>query len=93
MAHLEYGDVDVKLMNPETGDWMPVKSVIKLHPYTGPHGCMNRAQPVNALAITDCRNHAEDLVLGIANNRGVHATGRACPLEPRKPVGAHPRWH
>lgn len=36
MAHLEYGDVDVKLMNPETGDWMPVKSVIKLHPYTGP---------------------------------------------------------
>lgn len=69
MAHLEYGDVDVKLMNPETGDWMPVKSVIKLHPYTGPHGCMNRAQPVNALAITDCRNHAEDLVLGMANNQ------------------------
>jgi hypothetical protein len=59
-----YGDVDVKLMNSETGDWKPVQSVIKLHPYTGPHGCMNRTQPVNALAITDCCNNAEDLTLG-----------------------------
>ena len=67
MAHLEYGDVPVQLMNPETGDWDVVQSVIKLHPYNGPHGCMNRTQPVNALAITKCRNNAEDLVLGVAN--------------------------
>lgn len=62
-----YGDHDVKLMNSETGDWHSIQSVIKLHPYTGPHGCMNRAQAVNALALTTCKNNAEDLVLGMAN--------------------------
>lgn len=68
-----------KMMNPETGDWHPIESVIKLHPYTGPHGCMNRAQPVNALAVTRCRNNAEDLVLGMANTavRDGPAAGRS----------------
>ncbi len=60
-----YGDVPVKLLDSETGNWNPVQSVIKLHPYTGKHGCMNRAEPVNALAISECRNNAEDLVLGM----------------------------
>jgi hypothetical protein len=69
MAQLEYGDVPVQLMNPETGDWKIVQSVIKLYPYTGPHGCMNRTQPVNALAITYFRNNADDLVLGMAQRR------------------------
>ena len=68
-AQSAYGDHDVKLMDSETGDWHPIQSVIKLHPYTGPHGCMNRTQAVNALALTTCKNNAEDLVLGMANNR------------------------
>ncbi len=58
-----FGDNDVKLMDYETGDWHTIKTVIKLHPYTGPHGCMNRAQPVNSLAVTSCDNNTEDLIL------------------------------
>jgi hypothetical protein len=55
-------------MNPETGDWHPIQSVMKLHPYTGPHGCMNRSQAVNAFAVTDCKNYAQDLALGTRDN-------------------------
>jgi hypothetical protein len=62
-----YGDNDVMLMQPESGDWHPIQSVIKLHPYTGKYGCMNRLEPVNSLALTLCKNNAEDLVIGIAN--------------------------
>ena len=66
-ALAEYGDVPVQLMDSETGDWRPAQSLIKLHPYTGKNGRMNREQPVNALAITKCQNNAKDLVLGVVN--------------------------
>lgn len=62
-----YGDVAVKLMDSESGDWKPIGSVIKLHPYTAKHGGMNRNEPVDSLAITTYKNNAEDLVLGLAN--------------------------
>ena len=62
-AVVRYGDNEVKLMNPESGDWNEIKSIIKLHPYNAPYGCMNRSEPVNAFAITDVKNNAEDLIL------------------------------
>ncbi len=58
-----YGDVRVQLMNEETGDWWPVKEVIKLHPYTGQHGCLNRAEPVNAIGMCRSGRNAPDLVI------------------------------
>ncbi len=66
-ALAEYGNVPVQLVDSGTGEWIPAQSLIKLHPYTGRHGCMNREEPVNALAITRCQNNAKDLVLGMAN--------------------------
>jgi hypothetical protein len=53
-AKKSYGDVDVKLMNPNDGRWDDVKMLIKLHPYTDQYGCLNRQDPVNAVGIVDC---------------------------------------
>ena len=62
-AQEQFGDVPVKLSDDESGDWHNIAQVIKLHPYTAPHGCMNRAEPVNAVAITRKFGNADDLIL------------------------------
>jgi hypothetical protein len=62
-AYYVFGDVPIVLMNEETGDWCPIGEVLKLHPYTGKHGCMNRGEPVNAIAMTRGRGNWADLVL------------------------------
>lgn len=62
-AQKQFGDVPVKLMDEESGNWHPLAQVMKLHPYTAPHGCLNRAEPVNAIALTRSGGNAEDLVL------------------------------
>ena len=59
----QYGDVPVMLMDEEDGRWCPVKEVMKLHPYTDKHGCLNRAEPVNAIALSRTGGNAPDLVL------------------------------
>ena len=66
MTHLEYGDVDIVLMNEETGNWHPIGEVLKLHPYTGLCGCMDRTKPVDAIGITRGKGNAPDLVLSNA---------------------------
>lgn len=63
MAKLEYGDVSAGLMNEETGDWWPIAEVLKLHPFTGVHGCMNRADPVNMVGLSRTGKNAPDLVI------------------------------
>ena len=62
-AKKQYGDVPVMLMDEEDGRWCPVKEVMKLHPNTDPHGCLNRAEPVNAIALSRTGGNAPDLVL------------------------------
>ena len=62
-AQKQFGDVPVNLMDEESGNWHPLAQVIKLHPYTAPHGFMNRAEPVNAIALTRNGGIADDLVL------------------------------
>jgi hypothetical protein len=52
-AKKAYGDVNVKLMQPNDGHWIEVAMLIKLHPYTEQHGCLNRQDPVDAIGITD----------------------------------------
>lgn len=62
-AQRSFGDVPVVLMDEETGYWHPICAILKLHPYTAQHGCMNREEPVNAVAITRHGGNAPDLVL------------------------------
>ena len=65
-AQKQFGDVPVNLMDEESGYWHPVAQVLKLHPYTAEHGCLNRAEPVNAIAITRSGGNAPDIVLANA---------------------------
>ena len=62
-AQKQFGDVPVNLMDEESGNWHPLAEVLKLHPYTAEHGCLNRAEPVNAIALTRSGGNAPDLVL------------------------------
>ena len=62
-AQKQFGDVSVNLMDEESGYWHPIAQVLKLHPYTAKHGCLNRAEPVNAIALTRNGGNAPDLVL------------------------------
>jgi hypothetical protein len=61
-AQKQFGDVDVKLMDSETGNWIDVKTILKIHPI-GANGCTDRKQPVNAVGISDLIGHANDLIL------------------------------
>jgi hypothetical protein len=38
--------------------------VVKLHPYTGPHGCANRDEPANAVGLHRLGGSPSDLVIG-----------------------------
>lgn len=62
-AHREFGDVDCVICDPEDGRKRPIKQILKLHPYTDPYGCLNRAEPVNAVEFSMISSNAEDLVL------------------------------
>lgn len=59
----QFGDVTVKLLDEDSGNWQPLAQVLKLYPYTDKHGCMNRNEPVNAIAFTRTGGHAPDLIL------------------------------
>jgi hypothetical protein len=61
-AQKQFGDVDVKLMDSETGNWIDVKTVLKIHPI-GANGCTDRNQPVTAVGISSLIGHANDLTL------------------------------
>ena len=63
VAQKDFGNVDVKLIDAETGDYNPIIEIIKLHPFTGGHGCMNRNEPVNTIAFMDFGGNSPDLVL------------------------------
>lgn len=67
-AQTQYGDVSAMLLNEETGRWEPIAQISKLHPYTAKYGCLNRAEPVNGIALSRRGGNAPDLVL--ANPRG-----------------------
>ena len=62
-AQKQYGDVSVMLLNEETGRWEPIAQISKLHPYTAKYGCLNRAEPVNGIALSRRGGNAPDLVL------------------------------
>lgn len=62
-AQKQFGDIPVKLMDEESGNWLPLAEVIKLHPYTAEHRFLNRAEPVNAIALTRNEGNTPDLVL------------------------------
>ncbi len=59
----DYGDNPVQIMNEESGYWCCITQIIKLHPYNGEYGCMNRKEPVNAIGIIRGFSAAKDLVL------------------------------
>lgn len=63
IAKALYGDMPVRLLDPDTGDWHNVKQVLKLHPYNGEYGCMNRKEKVNAFAVMETDNNAPDLII------------------------------
>jgi hypothetical protein len=63
-AQNRLGDVPVNLMDEEAGRWHPVAEVVKLHPYTGPHGCANRDEPANAVGLHRLGGSPSDLVIG-----------------------------
>ena len=46
-----HGDVMVAIVNGESGNLDPIQSLSKSHPYTGQYGCMDRAQPVDAVVL------------------------------------------
>lgn len=64
-ARDEWGNVPVMLRDPMTGNSIPVQTLIKLHPYTGPNGCMNRKAPVDSLMIVSGDKESPDLVIGL----------------------------
>jgi len=66
MAQKQFGDVPVMLMAEESGRWEPLAQVQKLHPYTAPYGCLNRADPVNGIALARSYGGSPDLVLAEA---------------------------
>lgn len=63
-AKKSFGDVDIKLVDHESGYYVDVETVYKIHPLTGAYGCMNRNDPVNGVVISDMTNGATDLNLG-----------------------------
>lgn len=63
-AKKEFGDVPVMIMDEEAGGWEYIFEVLKLHPYTGIHGSMDRTKPVHAVAMVRVEGFsAEDLLL------------------------------
>lgn len=51
------------------GNWNPLAEVLKLHPYTAAHGCLNRNEPVNAIALSRNGGNSPDLVLANAQDQ------------------------
>jgi hypothetical protein len=63
IAQASFGDVTVNLLDHESGDWTPLQEVIKLHPYTGPYGSLNREESVNGIGFARTRGNVADLIL------------------------------
>jgi hypothetical protein len=59
----EFGDVDIKLMDSHSGDWVDIRCVLKLHPYTAKYRCMNRDEEVDSIALCANGGNALDLIL------------------------------
>ena len=47
-----HGDVDVKLVDDYSGHNIDPTSLMAMHPYTNPFGCMNFSEPVNAVRLS-----------------------------------------
>ena len=62
-ANEAFGDVDVRLMDEETGNWWNVAEILKIHP-RGPNGCTDRTQPVMAVGLVRRGGYSDDLVIG-----------------------------
>lgn len=60
-ALVQFGDVPVKITDPESGRKLLVYEVLKLHPYTALHGCMNRNEPVDSIEISTHPYNSSDL--------------------------------
>jgi hypothetical protein len=65
-AQKKYGDMPVNLLNEESGNWHPLTDVLKLHPYTGPHGCFDRNAAANAIGLSRTGGNTPDIVLANA---------------------------
>lgn len=57
-----YGDVD-GIITDHNGVLRPVVEIIKVHPFNGPHGCMNRNDPVKSVEICYYGGNAPDLII------------------------------
>lgn len=60
-ARKQFGDIPVHLIDPESGYFNPIGSVMRLHPRTDPNGCTNRAAPVYGIALLEGECYAKDL--------------------------------
>jgi hypothetical protein len=63
-AKKEFGDVPVMLMDEEVGGWEYLAEVLKLHPYTGLHGSIDRSKPVHGVGMVRVKGFSSDLLLG-----------------------------
>jgi hypothetical protein len=64
-AKKELGDVPVMVMDEEMGSWEYLSEVLKLHPYTGPYGCMDRTKPADSIGLVRNKGFSsKDLLLG-----------------------------
>ena len=63
-AQKDHGDVNVMLLDSEAGNWIDASVAVKIHPYTGPHGAMDRNKKVVGVGIRPASAFvAADLVL------------------------------
>jgi hypothetical protein len=64
-AKKELGDVPVMVMDKETWSWEYLCEVLKLHPYTGPYGCMDKTKPADSIGLVINKGFSsKDLILG-----------------------------
>ena len=62
-AQKAFGDVPVKIIDADSGYYLNLKQVYKIHPYTAQYGCLNRNEPVNGIVLSSDTCNAPDLVL------------------------------
>lgn len=63
-AKKQFGDVPVMLIDEEAGGWEYLADVLKLHPYTGLHGSIDRSKPVYGVAMVRVKGFSSDSLLG-----------------------------
>ena len=62
-AKKEFGDVPVMILDEEAGGWEYIFEVLKLHPYTGLHGSIDRSKPVHGIGMVRSKGFSSDLLL------------------------------